>query len=53
MAATTTAPPGDAIKRRLPWLVAVAFFMQALDTTALGRGRDLSPYFIDAVVKAG
>ena len=35
MAATTTAPPNDDIKRLLPWLVAVAFFMQSLDTTIL------------------
>jgi EmrB/QacA subfamily drug resistance transporter len=27
--------PGAAVKRLLPWLVAVAFFMQALDTTIL------------------
>jgi EmrB/QacA subfamily drug resistance transporter len=34
--ATTTRPAGDdATKRLLPWLVAVAFFMQALDTTIL------------------
>jgi len=29
------AAPGDAVKRMLPWLVAVAFFMEALDTTIL------------------
>jgi EmrB/QacA subfamily drug resistance transporter len=28
-------PPVDTIKRLLPWLVAVAFFMQSLDTTIL------------------
>jgi EmrB/QacA subfamily drug resistance transporter len=28
-------PPGDAVKGMLPWLVAIAFFMQALDTTIL------------------
>jgi len=27
--------PGDAVKRMLPWLVAVAFFMEMLDTTIL------------------
>src|SRR5271170_8516814 len=27
--------PKDSIKRLLPWLVAVAFFMEALDTTIL------------------
>ncbi|MEA2850159.1 MAG: hypothetical protein QOE02_178 [Rhodospirillaceae bacterium] len=35
MAATSTDPPSDAIKQLLPWLVAVAFFMQSLDTTIL------------------
>jgi len=29
------AQPSDAVKRMLPWLVAVAFFMEALDTTIL------------------
>ena len=29
------APPASNVKRLLPWLVAVAFFMQALDTTIL------------------
>ena len=35
MATTAAAAPTDAIKRLLPWLVAVAFFMQSLDTTIL------------------
>ena len=35
MATTTPATPNDDIRRLLPWLVAVAFFMQALDTTIL------------------
>ncbi|MCE0497567.1 MAG: DHA2 family efflux MFS transporter permease subunit [Methylacidiphilales bacterium] len=37
MAKSNAAPavPGDSVKRFLPWLVAVAFFMQALDTTIL------------------
>jgi EmrB/QacA subfamily drug resistance transporter len=35
MATTTPATPSDDISRFLPWLVAVAFFMQALDTTIL------------------
>ncbi|HEY2446689.1 MAG TPA: DHA2 family efflux MFS transporter permease subunit [Rhizomicrobium sp.] len=30
-----SAPPSPAIKRMLPWLVAVAFFMESLDTTIL------------------
>jgi EmrB/QacA subfamily drug resistance transporter len=29
------AAPGEAVKRILPWLVAVAFFMESLDTTIL------------------
>src|SRR5260221_430983 len=28
-------PPGDSVKRMLPWLVAVAFFMESLDSTIL------------------
>src|SRR5471030_194017 len=37
MTATAKVPdtPTDTIKRLLPWLVAVAFFMQSLDTTIL------------------
>ncbi len=35
MTATPPAVPDDATKRLLPWLVAVAFFMQSLDTTIL------------------
>src|SRR5258707_1980885 len=35
MAAIVTAAAKDAIKRLLAWLVAVAFFMQSLDTTIL------------------
>lgn len=34
-ASTSRPAPGEAVKRLLPWLVAVAFFMQALDTTIL------------------
>ncbi|HWE06584.1 MAG TPA: DHA2 family efflux MFS transporter permease subunit [Rhizomicrobium sp.] len=33
--ALTTATPSPAIQRVLPWLVAVAFFMESLDTTIL------------------
>jgi EmrB/QacA subfamily drug resistance transporter len=33
--ATINAPPSDSSKRLLPWLVAVAFFMESLDTTIL------------------
>jgi EmrB/QacA subfamily drug resistance transporter len=28
-------PPGESVKQLLPWLVAVAFFMESLDTTIL------------------
>ena len=34
-ASTSLAPPSAAIKQMLPWLVAVAFFMESLDTTIL------------------
>jgi EmrB/QacA subfamily drug resistance transporter len=57
MAATSTAPPDDAIKRLLPWLVAVAFFMQSLDTTILNtavpsiaRAMDVMPLSVKAVL---
>jgi len=32
---TTTGQPDDSVQRLLPWLVAVAFFMQSHDTTSL------------------
>ncbi|HSI01111.1 MAG TPA: DHA2 family efflux MFS transporter permease subunit [Reyranella sp.] len=35
MTAALPAPPTESTKRLLPWLVAVAFFMQSLDTTIL------------------
>ena len=35
MATSTYDGRADVIKRLLPWLVAVAFFMQSLDTTIL------------------
>ncbi len=35
MSTPVNTPPDDSIKRLLPWLVAVAFFMQSLDTTIL------------------
>ena len=57
MAATTTASPSDAVKRLLPWLVAVAFFMQSLDTTilntavpAIARAMDVMPLSVKAVL---
>ena len=54
---STTAAPSDAIKRLLPWLVAVAFFMQSLDTTilntavpAIARAMDVTPLDVKAVL---
>src|SRR5260370_18683212 len=34
-AATNDATPSESVKRALPWLVAVAFFIESLDTTIL------------------
>jgi EmrB/QacA subfamily drug resistance transporter len=58
--ATVAAPsalPEEAIKRLLPWLVAVAFFMQALDTTilntavpAIARALAVTPLSMKAVL---
>src|SRR6266852_5774546 len=39
------AAPGESVKRLLPWLVAVAFFMESLDTTILNTA-------VPAVAKA-
>lgn len=57
MATTTDAEPSDAVKRLLPWLVAVAFFMQSLDTTilntavpAIARSMDVTPLDVKAVL---
>jgi EmrB/QacA subfamily drug resistance transporter len=56
---TTTAPdaPTDTIKRLLPWLVAVAFFMQSLDTTilntavpAIAKAMDITPLNMKSVL---
>jgi len=35
LVAAAPAPPSAAVRRLLPWLVAVAFFMESLDTTIL------------------
>jgi EmrB/QacA subfamily drug resistance transporter len=35
MVSLPPAPPGKSVKRLLPWLVAVVFFMESLDTTVL------------------
>src|SRR6478735_6379881 len=54
---TTPTGPDDATKRLLPWLVAVAFFMQALDTTilntavpAIARAMDVMPLSVKSVL---
>ena len=56
-ASTSSVPPSDSIKRLLPWLVAVAFFMQSLDTTILNtavpsiaRALDVTPLDMKAVL---
>ena len=56
-ASTSSVPPSDSIKRLLPWLVAVAFFMQSLDTTILNtavpsiaRAMDVTPLDMKAVL---
>jgi EmrB/QacA subfamily drug resistance transporter len=38
MPASEAPQPTDAVKKVLPWLVAVAFFMESLDTTILNTG---------------
>ena len=57
MAPTSTDPPSEAIKRLLPWLVAVAFFMQSLDTTilntavpAIAQAMDVTPLSMKSVL---
>ncbi len=59
MTTTTTVPttPTDTIKRLLPWLVAVAFFMQSLDTTilntavpAIAQAMDVTPLDMKSVL---
>lgn len=57
MTTTPSARPDDAIKRLLPWLVAVAFFMQSLDTTilntavpAIAKAMDVTPLSVKSVL---
>jgi len=59
MTTTTTAPPRstETIKQLLPWLVAVAFFMQSLDTTilntavpAIAKAMDVTPLDMKSVL---
>ena len=54
---TTTGQPGDSVQRLLPWLVAVAFFMQSLDTTilntavpAIARSMEVTPLNVKSVL---
>src|SRR3974390_2101417 len=56
---TTTLPPSptQTTKRLLPWLVAVAFFMQSLDTTilntavpAIAQAMDVTPLNMKSVL---
>ena len=58
-AAVPSAISIEAVKRLLPWLVAVAFFMQALDTTilntavpAIAKALDVAPLSMKAVLSS-
>jgi EmrB/QacA subfamily drug resistance transporter len=53
------AAPGETVKRLLPWLVAVAFFMESLDTTilntavpAIAHALDVAPLSMKAVLSS-
>jgi len=53
------AAPGEAAKRMLPWLVAVAFFMESLDTTilntavpAIAKALEIAPLSMKAVLSS-
>jgi EmrB/QacA subfamily drug resistance transporter len=55
--AALPAAPGQSVKRLLPWLVAVAFFMESLDTTilntavpAIAQALDVAPLSMKAVL---
>lgn len=57
MATTPPAGSDDATKKLLPWLVAVAFFMQSLDTTilntavpAIAKAMDVTPLSVKSVL---
>jgi len=52
-------PPGESVKRLLPWLVAVAFFMESLDTTilntavpAIAKALGVAPLSMKAVLSS-
>ena len=55
--AATTEQPDASVQRLLPWLVAVAFFMQSLDTTilntavpAIAQAMDVKPLNVKSVL---
>jgi EmrB/QacA subfamily drug resistance transporter len=57
VAPPSSSAPSDAARRLLPWLVAVAFFMESLDTTilntavpAISSALDVSPLSMKAVL---
>jgi EmrB/QacA subfamily drug resistance transporter len=57
--ATPSAMPGEPVKRVLPWLVAVAFFMESLDTTilntavpAIAKSLGVAPLSMKAVMSS-
>jgi EmrB/QacA subfamily drug resistance transporter len=57
MTATASATPDESIKRLLPWVIAVAFFMQSLDTTilntavpAIAEAMDVRPLDVKSVL---
>src|SRR3989449_7816195 len=54
-----SAAPGASVKRLLPWLVAVAFFMESLDTTilntavpAIAKALGVAPLSMKAVLSS-
>src|SRR5947199_3999530 len=54
-----SAAPGTSVKRLLPWLVAVAFFMESLDTTilntavpAIAKALGVAPLSMKAVLSS-
>src|SRR3982750_1879735 len=56
---STTSPASATTKRLLPWLVAVAFFMQSLDTTilntavpAIAQAMDVTPLSMKSVLSS-
>ena len=48
--ASPPSDPSDAVKRMLPWLVAVAFFMESLDTTILNTATPVMSHALGVTV---